>query len=701
MLDKFNSIVHKLLQFATPDNPLILGKDPSFFDVFNRNPANLSRSINAAFLIMLCGAEHASSEPAYKFLQRMARSPTWEGIARFYLEGIQAIERELVLINQSNSEVAQRLEALANQLAAQRRPTTDWRLVEKFWSFTHPEATGIWSHEGERIADLRERRKISIANLNSDPIREPARQILFTANALLTLPPGSKPLAGHALSESLKEKLSAVVDEPQIYWYDHPVQIGVEQGKNEVLYGLKGLQRALDFERAHDNAAADDQLTCVLSVSVTHDGLHGIARQYLAEELQRDLSLTGLKVFVVTETDTQELIEKVLAPAASYYLGEEQAAKKLKVFGVDGEYGRHYTFLKAIAAFWQVLIDPQVKATFKIDLDQVFPQEELHQVTWLSAFEHLKTPLWGATGLDAEDQSVELGMIAGALVNEDDIEQDLFSADVPFPPSDRDFSEDEWAFFSQLPQALSTEAEMMARYTAADLDGEKACLQRIHVTGGTNGILVHSLRRYRPFTPSFIGRAEDQAFILSTFPEPGRRLAYLHQSGLIMRHDKQAFTQDAIQAAQVGKLIGDYVRILYFSAYAQAIGGDLGKIKDRVDPFTGSFISYIPTTLTLLRFALKVEALFRAGESQQAGEFVKLGTQRIGQALQVAAGDTSKLNEQYLQERGGWGLYYDTLEALEKGIRDGDSFAEDIRRKAHELINGFAIQGEKPPALTD
>jgi hypothetical protein len=701
MLDKFNSIVHNLLHFASPDNPLILGVEPSFFDVFNRNPSHLSRSINAAFLIVLCGAEHASSEPAYKFLQRMARSPTWEGIARFYLEGIQAIERELALINQNNSEVAQRLEALANQLAVQRIPATDWQLVEMFWAFTHPEATGIWSHEKQRIADLREKRKILITNLNSDPIREPARQILFSANALLTLPMDSKPLAGLALSESLKEKLSAVIDEPQVYWYDHPVQIGVESYKNEVLYGLKDLQRALDFERDHGNATTDDQLTCVLSVSVTHDGLHGIARQYLSEELQRVQSLPGLKVFVVTETDTKELIEKVLAPAASYYLGDEQAAKKLKVFGVDGEYGRHYTFLKAIAAFWQVLIDPQIKATFKIDLDQVFPQEELHQATRLSAFEHLKTPLWGATGFDAEDQSVELGMIAGALVNEDDIERDLFTADVPFPPSDRDFSEDEWVFFSQLPQALSTEAEMMARYTAADLDGEKACLLRIHVTVGTNGILVHSLRRYRPFTPSFIGRAEDQAFILSTFPEPGVKLAYLHQSGLIMRHDKQAFAQDAIQAAQTGKMIGDYVRILHFSAYAQAIGEDIRKIKDRLDPFTGSFISYIPTTLTFLRFALKVEELFKSGETQHAGEFVKLGTQRIGQAMQFAASDTGKLNEQYLQERGGWGLYYDTLEALEKGIREGDSFAEDIRRKALELINGFAIQGEKPSALID
>jgi hypothetical protein len=82
-------------------------------------------------------------------------------------------------------------------------------------------------------------------------------------------------------------------------------------------------------------------------------------------------------------------------------------------------------------------------------------------------------------------------------------------------------------------------------------------------------------------------------------------------------------------------------------------------------------------------------------------EFLKMGTLRIGQAMEFAAIETGKLKEQYLQERQGWGLYYDMLTALEKGIRDGDPFAEDIRRKAQELINGFALPGEKPPALID
>ena len=94
---------------------------------------------------------------------------------------------------------------------------------------------------------------------------------------------------------------------------------------------------------------------------------------------------------------------------------------------------------------------------------------------------------------------------------------------------------------------------MMTRYRSGRVpDGHNTCLQRIHVTGGTNGILVDSLRRFQPFTPSFFGRAEDQAYLLSTFGRPDR-LGYVHASGLIMRHDKEGFAQEAIARAETGE----------------------------------------------------------------------------------------------------------------------------------------------------
>ena len=176
-------------------------------------------------------------------------------------------------------------------------------------------------------------------------------------------------------------------------------------------------------------------MTCLLSVSVTHPGLHAIARRYVEAELAAAEPLRHLDVFVFTEDDTERLVDEVLAPAADRSLPSDPAvapdarrARLREVFGVDGAYGRHYTFLKAVTALWQVLIDPDVRGTFKIDLDQVFPQTELVAETGGSAFEHLETPLWGALGVDAQGRELELGMIAGALVNERDIGRGLVHA---------------------------------------------------------------------------------------------------------------------------------------------------------------------------------------------------------------------------------------------------------------------------------
>ena len=649
------------------------------------DPADLLRALNLSFLVLLVGEQHSSNQQARALLEHHSQISK---LAEFYLAGQHAIQEEIDSLGVYAPAAAHILSSIADRLNDSEHPLSADQLVEQLWSFAHPEAAGIRGHEQERIADLRTKRTVTITHLNPSPLEDPARQVLFTANVLLTLPSESIPLDQQTLNADLQAQVAPVMSEPQAYWYDHPIQIGVQPQNNEVLYGLKGLQDALDFEITNGTCPEGDQLTCLLSVSVTHEGLHDLANKYLAEALQGGDPLPGLKIVILTETDSQQLVTEILAPAAEHYLGVEDAQAQLSVLGVDGEYGRHYSFLKAIAAFWGLLVDPEIKATFKIDLDQVFPQLQLLQETGLTAFQHLQSDLWGAEGIDNHSRPVELGMIAGTLVNEGDIQEGLFTPDVPFPSSEREQALDEYLFLSQLPQALSTRAEMMARYDSASLDGIRTCLQRVHVTGGTNGILVDSLLRYRPFTPSFIGRAEDQAYILSTFTGQETRLAYLHQPGLIMRHDKHGFAQESIQSAQAGKLVGDYVRILYFSAYARAVGNDLSEVKDRLDPFTGSFISYIPTTLALLRFALKAEALFQAGQPPLAAEFLNLGSIRISQALTFADG---QLRQVYEQERLGWDLYYDTLCALEKAIKHGDSFAEDLRRKTRQLISSFTV----------
>jgi hypothetical protein len=359
--------------------------------------------------------------------------------------------------------------------------------------------------------------------------------------------------------------------------------------------------------------------------------------------------------------------------------------------GVDGEYGRHYTFLKAIAALWQVLINTRIKGTFKIDLDQVFPQNELVRETGTSAFGHFKTPLWGAKGLDEDDKRIELGMIAGALVNEEDIGRSLFTPDVTFPSNK--ISGNEWIFYSPLPQALSTEAEMMTRYEEADVNGQHQCIQRVHVTGGTCGILVESLRRHRPFTPTFIGRAEDQAYLLSgLFQNESGNLRYVHKAGLLMRHDKKAFAGEAIKAARTGKLIGDYTRILLFSYYAKALPWPMEQTKDSIDPFTGCFVSYIPFTVVSLRLALGAASFFKEERKDEGFDLLQMGTNRLHKLLNKLSGISNPLRDKFQEEKKAWDIFYDLLDKVEDGLKKDDPFARDLKEKAAELIKASEIE---------
>ncbi|HDT12937.1 MAG TPA: hypothetical protein ENO03_01130 [Candidatus Aminicenantes bacterium] len=666
-------------------------EEPAF--AFDPVSGGAAQSLNAAFLILLQGPSHPDHARAGEYLEAARGSPDWDEAACFYLEGTAHIAEEIAEARRDDPGFAHRLESLTVWAADPRNLTDGRKAAEAFWAVFFPEALGILSDRTGRLQALRARRRVSIDRPNPSPLADPARELLFTANALLTAPSEASDRGSPGIDEDLMRAARAAGREPQLFWYDHPIPLGGRPENNEILHGLGGLEEAFRFERERGRIDPGERPVCLLSVSVTHAGLHHLARRYIREEIGRRGGLSSLDLFAFTETDTRRIVADVLAPARARYLSSPPAEKELGVFGVDGEYGRHYSFLKAVAAFWSVLVDSRVRATFKIDLDQVFPEQELVAETGRSAFEHFLTPLWGALGRDALGRPVELGMIAGALVNACDIAGSLYTPDVPFP--DRDPSYDEFVFCGAMPQALSTEAEMMARYGRGGPDGQEACLERVHVTGGTNGILVDSLRRHRPFTPSFVGRAEDQAYILSALGGDGPRLAYLHQDGLVMRHDKDVFAREAVAAARLGKLIGDYVRILYFSAYARVVAKDVRELKDRIDPFTGCFVSAIPATVVHLRFALKAASLFAAGDDADGDRFVREGASRIRKALAFACGEDSALRRTYLAERAGWDLFYATLAALEGALSREDPFARGLRERARAIVENCRIPTER------
>lgn len=646
-----------------------------------------ARNINAAFLIRLCGPAHTHYEAALAYIERLAGDPAWAQITRFYLHGIDRVNQEVSDRARSDDVFQKALRAASEWCARSGCLTPEG--VRSLWKVFFPEGVQCLGDPETRVEALRERRKILTHEPNPDPIQAPAREVLFMSNLLITLPSAPGQIQGLPYAETLRDQLRRAAQENQQYWYDHPITIGVNPENNEAVHGLRGLNEAMQIEKVRGTAKPDERLTCLLSVSVTHEGLHQVVKPYLKEVYAGIEPLPHLRVFIFSETDTRRIIDEILLPGIERYM-EISATKLLtRIFGVDGEYGRHYSFLKALSAFWKVLMDPGVKASFKIDMDQVFDQEALIRETGMSALEHFMTSLWGAEGIDTAGRRVHLGMLAGALVNQKDIETGLFTPDVTLP---REAPQGEnLIFHSRLPQAISTRAEMMTQYLRPPLDGRSQCIHRIHVTGGMCGALVAGLRAYRPFTPSFIGRAEDQAFLLSAlFDHGGLSLRYLHRPGLIMRHDKEAFAAEAIQGAKAGKYVGDLVRMLRFTNYCRVLPWPMKEIKRILDPFTGAFVSAIPFTGVYLRLALHLAQHWQEGidtrRAHEAVQIQELAADRLEPIIDECQQNPYHMKEQVDRERHGWDLFYDLMDQLETGIQNGDAFALRLRERAMAII---------------
>jgi hypothetical protein len=486
---KFQHIIKHLI--GTNHNSLAKINISAQFDPADTTEEAVLRNLNSAFLITLAGESHPLYEEARQYLDIFKNREELNDIPVFFKYGLALVISEIEGLYSSDRDFGRRFDRLHEFLQDNDKVAGQMEVIDQIRSVFFPEGLDMCQNREEKIAKLRERRKIDITRLNPDPVKYPEKEILFTSNILITTPSRARDISELPLSGPLRKRIEDVVKEEQLFWYDHPIQIGVETDKNEAIYGLKGLDEAVRFEQERGTLPKDARINCVLSVSTTHKGLQTLTKDYLEEEFEKDKSIRNLNIYLFSETDTNRLIDEILIPAADHYLKKSDNDLLYEIIGVNGEYGRHYSFLKAIAAFWHVMIDPDIRGTFKIDLDQVFPQESLVEQAGESAFQHFTTPLWGAEGTDAGGDEIELGMIAGSLVNERDIDESLFCPDVCFPPEE--VRGDELVFYSPLTQALSTEAEMMTRYTGSACNGNDHCIQRIHVTGGTCGILVDSL----------------------------------------------------------------------------------------------------------------------------------------------------------------------------------------------------------------
>ena len=692
-MEKMFSTLIRTLVDGTQKNPPLAGfyVGDQFIPDQSRD-TDVARNINAAFLILLSGCDHARYNAAERYLDTFEAEEKWQNVVRFMKNGAALINNEIQNLCHEDDDFKNALEK-TGRFCVQQEPSRGVGSLKKIWEVLFPEGADCLLDQAEKILSLRTNRRVHITEPNASPIDNPSRQMLFLSNLLVTTPGDSDSLEYLPYGSRMVEKLREIMTEKQRYWFDHPIQIGVSNDDNEAIYGLRGLDNAISFEKERGVAQPADKLTCLLSVSVTHDGLHGIVKDYLKEVYDSTEPFSNLNVYLFSENDTDQITAEMLLPAMEKYLGVRDAGSLRRVFGVDGEYGRHYSFLKAMSALWQVLIDPGVKGSFKLDLDQVFDQDALVKETGHSALEHFTTPLWGAKGEDVEGNPVDLGLMAGSLVNADDASKGLFTPDVPIP--DPIPQGEALVFFSPLPMGISTRAEMMARYDTDGLDGIHSCIQRVHVTGGTTAALIESIRRYRPFTPTFIGRAEDQAYLMgSLFTKPDANLRYLHKPGLIMRHDKAVFAGEAVEGAKLGKYIGDLVRLLFFSYYVRALPWPSNEIKNIIDPFTGCFASKLPFTAVYLRLSFHLAEMFAhddAPKNVEGIQLLKLGVERLEKVIGELNQTPNPLIEKYRQEKEGWDLFYDLLDHLEEDLEQGDAFALNLRARARELVEDCRV----------
>ena len=534
---------------------------------------------------------------------------------------------------------------LATSLAGLRRPQTARAAA---WDIFCPSAAAASLDPAAMSAEIVMRRRMSRISPPPAPLKNPARELLFTTNALLSPPldPGS----AH-IPPSLHRAARQFASSAQSFWYDHPVPLDARPEENEILYGLSRLDEALAHEVAAGSLAPAARIDLVMSVSVTHEGMEDLAFRYVSDLIANHLKLRHLRVFLFDESRCRQIIAR-LCPSD---------AAAADVFGVNGAYGRHYSFLKAVLLLWQATLNPGARFTFKIDLDQVFDQKALLAQTGRSALQLIANPLWGGQAVDSAGRHIDLGMLAGGLVNEQDAPNNLYVPDVARPDTDMVTGPltSRRLFCPQWPQAISTEAEILQKDRG---------YQRVHVTGGTTGITADALRKWQPFTPGFINRAEDQAYGLSAHRDEAY-LAHLHADGLIMRHDKQAFAARAIAHASTGKAIGDIERLLLFSRYAELHACGMERVRDHLWPFTSCFVHPDSRTLAGMIFALDGAA--------QGGRFVSEGAPRLLRCMNFCARDMERRLD---HEKSGW-------QAIYAGLSGGGKISAPLR----DIIAGAQV----------
>ena len=128
-----------------------------------------------------------------------------------------------------------------------KNPIDETAISEKIWSVLFPEGTNIRGHEDDRIVKLREKRTVTIDKVNTNPVKHPAKQILFTSNVLLTTPLITTNLS--EFDQDFQSELNKTLEEPQ----GKTIFLMTTSQISEVLLTIQSRVRHYNFSTTEDS----------------------------------------------------------------------------------------------------------------------------------------------------------------------------------------------------------------------------------------------------------------------------------------------------------------------------------------------------------------------------------------------------------------------------------------------------------------
>lgn len=491
--------------------------------------------------------------------------------------------------------------------------------------------------------------EIKIIEKSSDLIKP--EDFIIQLNALYTLSSKNiyelkKNLKSTEYNELLNQYIK-ITNNPgeKIGIYDHPVEIFCEKEKHELLNFLEEFDKDIDFEKSKNVFKKNYKVPLVISISTTHKNLENLISKWLKIEIKK-LNLKNLNIFILDNKTIEEIKNHFLKPYGTF-----------DFFTVEGNYSNHFNALKYIQLFFEKGL--KKTAGFKLDTDEGIKSKDLYSITSRTWFQTLCNKIISSSAIDSKGNKFKIHFIIGEYINNIDIIKNgyknaIFLSDVK-PP--RSFKNNMIFFNKAFVHAKTTSIynkHSILKFNN-NIDSGSTYISHPVVKGGGYGIVNTGLKNYTPFSPSFITRAEDQAFYYTGFSE-GIRGLFIETLRIAHYKEKYSYSE---KKTEIDRLIEDMHRLILFS--------ELGKIldkKDDLDPMPGAFISYFPFTQSFFTIIYNTFLLIIKNEIKKGIYLYTNGLKRLEQLTNFI--EHNDINKIFNTEKKHWECFIKAIEKLKE-----------------------------------